>query len=199
MGRRPGFRSCLAVGLVCSALIGPAAGTPVPGPSTVLVDPATSRIGFDVWTRYGQRLEGVIPTFQGRVERLPDGQERFVVQLHMASATMVGHPRFTRWMRGPDFFDVAQYPLAVFESVPGPPLPVGAAADVDGWLTLRGQRLPLRLRVQPAGCARPGYDCAVTGRGEVSRLAYGMERWQLAVSDRVTFVLQVRLKGAESR
>ena len=166
------------------------------------VDPAASRIGFEVWTRYGQRLDGEIAAFQGQLEHREDGRKRFVVRLQMDSAHIPGHRRYTRWMRGQEFFDVAHHRLAEFESAPfvgstsGTP---GVPSLLDGWLTLRGVRHPVQLHIAPGECARAGYDCPVTARGEVSRAAYGMDRWQFAVSDRVTFVLHVRLSGAGAR
>ena len=169
------------------------------GDATIAVDTARSHIGFAIRTRYGQRLEGHFPRFAGQVDTLPDGRQRITVTLDAGSADIPGHPRYTRWMRGGDFFDAGAHPRIVFQSEPHSPHLGMTGGTVDGWLTLRGVRAPLRMQVSPAGCARPGYDCAVTGKGEVSRTAHGMERWQLAVGDRVTFVLKVRLLDAGSR
>ena len=164
---------------------------------SVPLDPVHSRIGFEIRTRYGQRLEGHFPRFEGRRETLADGRQRVVVQLDASHVEIPGHPRYTRLVRAAEFFDVATHPRIDFQSLPHSPDTARTGATVDGWLTLRGIRGPVRMQVAAAGCPRPGYDCAVTGKGEISRSAHGMDRWQLAVGDRVTFVLQVRLAGAD--
>ncbi|MCF5935062.1 polyisoprenoid-binding protein, partial [Xanthomonas perforans] len=43
---------------------------------------------------------------------------------------------------------------------------------------------------------RPGYDCDVFSRGTVLRGRYGMNAWQMALGDRVTFILRGRLQEA---
>lgn len=167
-----------------------------PAPSVLVIDPVNSQLGFEIRTRYGQRLEGRFPVFQGQVLVLPDGQHQVVLALDAAAAEVTGHPRYTRWLRGEDFFDAGQHRHISFRSEPYPATLGTAGGVVAGQLTLRGVPGQLEMVVEPAGCPLPGYDCAVSGRGTVSRSAYGMDGWQFAVSDRVTFVLHVRLTGA---
>ncbi|NEL42859.1 MAG: polyisoprenoid-binding protein, partial [Xanthomonas perforans] len=63
-------------------------------------------------------------------------------------------------------------------------------------LTIRGITHIETLHVAPAECARPGYDCDVISRGTVLRGRYGMNAWQMALGDRVTFILRGRLQEA---
>jgi len=202
---RPG-RCLLPVLLVCSpAWAAPPPPTPLPpvaalasaDSSRVLyMDPQRSRIGFEVRTRFGQRIEGLFPHFEGRVEVLSDGRHQVHLKMFTRSVEIPGKDRYTGWMRGPDFFDAGRYPSVEFDSLPYWPDTVGNGGDIQGRLTLRGVSHPETLRVEKAECSRPGYDCDVVSRGTVQRGRYGMDSWQLALSDRVTFVLRARLSEA---
>ena len=161
----------------------------------VPIDTENSVIGFEIRTRYGQRLTGRFPVFQGQVQTLEDGRETFSLTIDARFAEVNGYKRYTSWLRGEDFFDVQHHPWIHFRSQPQLPGIAHSGGEARGELTLRGVSGPIRMQVAPAQCGAPGYDCPVVGRGTVSRAAYGMDGWQLAVGDRVTFVLQIRLNG----
>jgi polyisoprenoid-binding protein YceI len=153
-----------------------------------------SQIGFEVRTRFGQRIEGVFPHFEAHrdpVRRPPPGAPEDVHR----SVEIPGKARYTGWMRGEEFFDAGRHPVVEFDSLPYWPETV-EGGDINGRLTLRGISHPEALQVEKAECARPGYDCDVVSRGTVQRGRYGMDSWQLALSDRVTFVLRARLSEA---
>ena len=77
------------------------------------------------------------------------------------------------------------------------PADIPEHVDLDVTALTIGHSLFVRdLKVEKAECARPGYDCDVVSRGTVQRGRYGMDSWQLALSDRVTFVLRARLSEA---
>ncbi len=175
---------------------------PVPAPvraagptQTVAIDTQRSLLGFEIRTRYGQRLTGRFPVFSGQVQTLADGRHQVSLVIDARSAEVSGPRRYTAWLRGAEFFDVQHHPQIL--SQPHPADTALAGGDVEGELTLRGIRGPIRMRVMPAQCDAPGYDCPVSGRGTVSRTVYGMDGWQLALGDRVTFVMQVRLSGVD--
>jgi polyisoprenoid-binding protein YceI len=178
---------------LCLLALSPMAWASTPPP--VGIDTQRSVIGFEIRTRYGQRLSGRFPVFNGQLLTLPDGQHQVVLDIDARHAQMEGPSRYTRWLLGEDFFDVARHPQIVFRSRPHPAgLPQHGGA-VGGELTLRGHTGPIQMHVDSAECGAPGYDCPVSGRGTVSRTAYGMDGWQLVVGDRVTFLLQIRLDG----
>ena len=166
------------------------------GPRVMFLDTQHSRIGFEVRTRFGQRIEGVFPRFEGRIEILSDGRHQVHLKMFTRSVVIPGKDRYTGWMRGEEFFDAGRHPVVEFDSLPYWPDTVADGGDIDGRLTLRGVSHPETLRVEKAECARPGYDCDVVSRGTVQRGRYGMDSWQLALSDRVTFVLRARLSEA---
>ncbi|WP_315389747.1 YceI family protein [uncultured Stenotrophomonas sp.] len=170
---------------------------PVQPPLQVLqVDAARSHFGFEIRTRLGQRIEGVFPRFEGRVDVLPDGRHQVHLRMFSRYVEIPGKERYTAWMRGEEFFDSARYPVVEFDSRPYWPDPVHQGGVIEGQLILRGVSHPEVLKVEPAVCPRAGYDCDVVSRGTVQRGRYGMDSWQLALSDRVTFVLRARLHEA---
>ncbi len=160
------------------------------------LDTQRSQIGFEVRTRFGQRIEGLFPHFEGRIEILSDGRHQVHLKMFTRSVEIPGKARYTGWMRGEEFFDAGRHPVVEFDSLPYWPETVEDGGDINGRLTLRGISHPETLKVEKAECARPGYDCDVVSRGTVQRGRYGMDSWQLALSDRVTFVLRARLSEA---
>lgn len=203
-----------AVRILLGCLLGLAAGSalsepPLPGappnplaaaaqlPRQVLqVDAARSHFGFEIRTRLGQRIEGVFPRFEGRVDVLQDGRHQVHLRMFSRYVEIPGKDRYTSWMRGEEFFDANRYPVVEFDSKPYWPDPVHQGGVIEGQLILRGVSHPEVLKVEPAACLRAGYDCDVVSRGTVQRGRYGMDSWQLALSDRVTFVLRARLLEA---
>ena len=160
-------------------------------------DQARSRIGFELQTRWGQRLEGVFPDFDGNVEVLPDGRHRVRMSLRTASVEIVGHPNYTSFSRGDGFFAAQRYPEIRFVSDPYPVSLLRAGGDLHGVLEIHGVRRRQLFVIAPApqDCARPAYDCDLQAAGSVRRGDYGIDAWQIAVRDRVRFMLRVRLGG----
>lgn len=190
--------------LLAALLAGPVVAAPAPRVPTLpavhatplRLDTARTAFGFEVRTRLGQRIVGVFPRFEGRIEVLSDGRHQVHLKMYTRSVEIPGKRRYTEWMRGEDFFDAGRYPVVEFDSLPYYPAAIKNGGDIHGRLVLRGISHPETLRVEPAECDRPGYDCDVVSRGTVLRGRYGMDNWQLALSDRVTFVLRARLSEA---
>jgi len=169
---------------------------PVASSHALAFDTSTSRFGFEIRTRLGQRIEGIFPRFEGNIEVLSDGRHQVHLRMFTRYVEIPGKARYTGWMRGEEFFDSARYPVVEFDSLPYWPEVVDKGGRIEGRLILRGVSHPETLRVEPPSCARAGYDCDVVSRGTVQRGRYGMDSWQLALSDRVTFVLRARLSEA---
>jgi polyisoprenoid-binding protein YceI len=158
-------------------------------------DHAHSRIGFELQTRWGQRLQGLFPDYDGNVEVLPDGRHRVRMALRTASVEIVGHPNYTNFSRGDGFFDAERYPEIRFVSDPYPVALLRSGGALHGELEMHGRRRRQAFTIAPApvDCVRPAYDCDLQVEGSVRRGDYGIDAWQLAVRDRVRFVLRVRL------
>lgn len=161
------------------------------------IDPVGTQLGFETRTRYGQRLTGRFPVFDGRLETLADGRQRLSLRLDAGKAYFPKNEIYNRMLLGDGFFAVAQFPDITFVTNAYSPSIATTGGQVEGQLTLRGITETVVLQVAPATCEHPGYHCPVIGRGEVSRVKHGMDGWQWAVSDRVVFVFQVRLLGVD--
>jgi len=94
------------------------------------------------------------------------------------------------------FFDTVRHPWMEFVSDPYLPDTLAHGGQLHGRLTLRGTTRPERLDVAPAQCARPGLDCAMEVHGDIQRGRYGMDDWQVMLSERVRFTMQVWLSEA---
>ncbi len=180
--------------LMVWALAGEAFAKPPPVPPQI--DTARSHFGFEIRTRFGQKIEGNFPRFEALSTQLPDGRHQVRLRMYAQYVEIPNKPRYTTWMRGEDFFDVARYPLIEFQSDPYAPEVITQGGAVEGWLTIRGISRRETLRLAEPECARPGYDCDLVSRGTVLRGRYGMDSWQMALGDRVTFILRTRLTGA---
>ncbi len=161
--------------------------------SAEALDPALSRLGFELSTRWGSKLEGVFPRYEGEVKHLADGRQQVHLRMFTRYVEIEGHPRYTEWTRGVRFFESDRYPVVAFVSRPYSEELLRQGGPLLGELTIRGITRPETLTVAPSTCARPARDCDVVATGAVRRSDYDMNNWKMAVNDRVVFVLRARL------
>ena len=158
-------------------------------------DPASSRVGFVLSTRWGQALEGRFPTLQGRVDDLGNDQHRVRLVLLTGDVEIIGHPGYTRFTRGRNFFDAARWPQVEFLSDAYGPALLRNGGKLGGVLRMRGEQHRQVFDVLPAACEAPGRACDVVATGVVDRGDYGMGRWSVALDDSVRFTLRMRLRA----
>ncbi|MEG3790906.1 YceI family protein [Lysobacter sp. CCNWLW3] len=196
--RAQAARTLAAIGfLFCALVCAPlAAQTPAPAsaPASSGFDPFYTRFGFELRTRWGQKVEGAFPSYEGEVTVLPDGRHQVRIALATGAVQVGDSTRYTELARGRRFFDSARYPRIEFLSEPHPAELVRAGGKLRGRLTLHGVSRMETFVLAPSTCMRPGKDCDVLAYGSVSRDDYGLDGWQLALSDRVRFTLRVRLQ-----
>ncbi|HZX81486.1 MAG TPA: YceI family protein [Lysobacter sp.] len=156
------------------------------------LDPARSRIEFDVHTRIGSVVRGRFPVFDGHVDTLPDGRRQVRLRLSTRDLEVGESTRYTRLARGPQLFDAERHPAIEFVSEPYAPALVREGGTLQGRLRMRGIERGERFELAPAACERPGHDCAILATGRVSRDDYGLDGWRWALADRVRFHLNVR-------
>ena len=161
------------------------------------IDP-DSRVEFTLHTRWGQTLRGRFPGVSGGIERDADGRRRVRIVLDAATVDIAGSPRYTRFARGPSFFDVARHPTVEFVSDPYPEGLLHEGGDLAGELFLHGVRRHERFVIAPSRCDRPGLDCDIVAFGTIQRSAYGVDGWKLALREPVRFALRVRTRGNAS-
>lgn len=155
-------------------------------------DPVHTAFEFHLRTRWGQRVDGRFPRYDGGVEYLPDGRRRVRIVLETGAVEVGDSPRYTELARGPRFFDAAQYPQLTFVSEPFLPALLERGGALAGTLTLHGVSRTEVFEVDPATCARPGIDCDVVARGSVQRDDYGLDGLRVLLGNRVHFRLHVR-------
>ena len=155
-------------------------------------DPAHTRIGFTLKTRWGQVLKGRFPRYEGRIEVLADGRYRARLRLDARAVEIENHPKYTGLVRGDGFFEAERFPEAEFVSDAYGGELLRAGGKLGGELRIRDVRRRETFRVEPAVCERPALDCDVVASGVVRRSDYGVDRWMFAVSDVVRFQLRLR-------
>ena len=192
-----GSRLLPGLALLAATLVAPAGAAAAQGgaPQTLPFDTTHSRVAFHLRTRWGQRLQGEFPAYAGEVRIGADGRREVWVRLDSARMEIDGHPRYTRWARGPEFFDVARFPGIEFRSETYDDALLRDGGPLHGTLTMRGVSRPVRFEVAPATCDQPGIGCDVVAGGVVDRTDFGMDGWRVAVGDAVRFELRVRTKG----
>jgi polyisoprenoid-binding protein YceI len=155
-----------------------------------------TRFGFELRTRWGQRVEGLFPQYEGEVTTLPDGRHRVRIVLRTDSVVVADSERYTALARGPSFFDSARYPYIEFVSEPHTDELVRNGGRLRGRLSIHGTSRVESFYLAAPVCEQPGRDCDVVGSGSISRDDYGLDGWQFALMDRVRFSLRVRLLEA---
>lgn len=173
-----------------------AAPAPAAAPAAATLqafDTRYTRFGFELRTRWGQRVVGVFPQYEGDVTKLPDGRHLVRIVLRTGAVVVGESERYTQMARGPGFFDAERYPLIEFESDPHPELLIHSGGRMRGRLTMHGVSRIESFELAPATCHRPGKDCEVVASGSISRADYGLDGWQLALTDRVRFTMRVRV------
>lgn len=187
-------RTLAAIGFLFCALVCAPLAAQAPAPMASGFDPFYTRFGFELRTRWGQRVEGSFPSYEGEVTVLPDGRHQVRIALATGAVVVGDSTRYTELARGRRFFDSARYPRIEFLSEPHAADFVREGGKLRGRLTLHGVSRMETFVLAPTTCLRPGKDCDVIAHGSVSRDDYGLDGWQLALSDRVRFTLRVRLQ-----
>ncbi|RZK98902.1 MAG: polyisoprenoid-binding protein, partial [Rubrivivax sp.] len=140
-------------------------------------DPS-SRFGFELRTRWGTKLEGVFPRYEGEVKHLQDGRHQVVLRMFTQSVEIVDHPRYTDWTRSEKFFEADRYPVVTFISKPYDAELLKHGGPLAGDLSIRGITRPKTLAVAPSACARPahragGHHVAVVRRAGTGGRGHG--------------------------
>ena len=164
---------------------------------TWAIDPAHSSIEFSVRHLMVSKVRGRFETFSGTITVAPDGTPSVSAQIDVASLD-TGNEQRDGHVKSPDFFDVANHPVATFTSTSVQPN--GENYILGGNLTIKGVTRPVNLNLEFNGVS-PGQ-----GYGEVSgyeasvvlnRKDFGidldlpMETGGAVVGDKVTITLNI--------
>lgn len=169
------------------------AGARQPGARVIGFDPAHTAFGFELRTRWGQRVQGQFPVYEGAVLVLPGGRRQVRIRLDSGAMAVAGSARYTAMARGEAFFDAQRYPDIEFVSDPHDDVLAREGGQLHGHLRMHGVTRPETFMVAPASCTRAGEDCDAVASGSVTRSDYGIDGMRLVLGDRVRFTLHVRL------
>ena len=133
-------------------------------------------------TRWGQELVGRFHDTAGEVVALADGKRQVVLSLATSTVEIVDHSRYTRFARGPRFFDAERFPQVVFVSEPYSAELLTTGGEMYGKLRMHGIERRERFVVAPAQCPRPGRDCPIFAKGVVMRANYDLDTWRMQLT-----------------
>lgn len=188
---RPARWLCL---LLAACLAAPVFAQGAAAPAYRAFDPAHTRFAFELRTRWGQRISGQFPAYDGELVSLPDGRYQVHIRLRTDAVEVAGSERYTALARGPGFFDAQRHPWIEFLSEPHYLELAQSGGRLRGRLSMHGASRIETFALLPSACARPGRDCDVVAQGRVSRDDYGLDGWKLLLGDTVRFTMRVRLQ-----
>jgi polyisoprenoid-binding protein YceI len=169
-----------------------ASGSVIAAPAHYTLDPNHTQVHFS-WSHFGfSHPAGRFDRFTGDFNFDPVDPTRSTVTVTIPVDSMdTGVAKLDEHLKGPEFFDAARYPDAVFKS-----RRVERSGDhalkVTGDLTLHGVTKPVVLDVtinkvgtHPMGGAAAGFDATTT----ISRSAFGIDNYVPNVSDAIAITI----------
>lgn len=164
------------------------------GESREAVDPAASRASFEVSLRVTGPVPGRFRHIEGELLEDDRGRWRVQVRVDAEGLELDGPEWMLRSTRSRSFLDVENHPEIRFRSAPFTRELLATGGALRGRLDLRGESRGVAFTLLPAACDRPGRDCDIVVRGEISRRAFGMTSQRVWVKDEVGFDFRVRLR-----
>jgi len=205
-GPGPHLLVCLALPLAlgaCGHLVPraqPAAAAELPAGS-YRIDPEHAALLFKIDHLGFSQLVGRFDRFDATLDFDPEQPEaaRLTVLVEVGSLDL-NLPQFEQDLRGPDWFDVAQFPQARFVSraiaITG-----DNAGRITGDLTLHGVTRPVILEVTLNGAGDSlitgRYSLGFAARGSLKRSAFGLGAYAPAVGDEVVLEIHAEFQRFE--
>jgi polyisoprenoid-binding protein YceI len=166
-------------------------------PGSYDVDPAHTKVGFEVPHLVISTVEGHFNKFSGKAE-LADKFEKSKFNVNVETASVdTGVSKRDEHLKSPDFFDVAKFPSMVFVSteVKGKP----ASFKLTGDLTIHGVTKKVTFDAKYLGAVNDGMGnekTAFTAKTKISRKDFGLKWGGMmeagpVVGDEVTLDLRV--------
>jgi polyisoprenoid-binding protein YceI len=136
------------------------------------------------------------PAMRGSIRMTPDRLESVALDVELdARAMTAGSKRDTDYLKGKDFFDVANHPLVRFTG--SRMVMTGeTSARIEGQVTARGVTRPAVLAVtfrDPPARATGREPVQLTATTTINRRDFGMTAYSLVIGKRVTITIKARL------
>ena len=157
------------------------------------IDPGHTNVMFSVSHLGFSNLVGRFNKMEGDISLNPKGNSKVTVNIKTASVDS-NHDKRDTHLRGPDFFNVKQYPVMKFVSDKVSYNAKGEPVEVSGKLSLHGKTKSVTLAVTPIGAGkdpwggyRIGYDATTT----IKRSDFGMNYMQGGIGDDIQITLNI--------
>ncbi|RMH05583.1 MAG: hypothetical protein D6702_00035 [Planctomycetota bacterium] len=169
----------------------PAAGPPTAAPVTFRIDPVHSWILFRTRHLGIGTAWGSFRSFSGDFRLDPDDPAAASVRIEIeAESVTTGNARRDDHLRGPDFFNVREFPTIRFRSTA-----VEGGPDeflVRGQLELLGRKKEIEVAMHKVGEGKDpwgGYRAGFDGEFRLNRTDFGMDFMKEGLGPEVTVVL----------
>ena len=179
--------------LLFSSLLPATARAEVAQPGTYQIDPGHTSAQFQISHLGFSHLVGRFNQLQGTIVLDPKGKSSVEVTIQ-ANSIDTNHKKRDDHLRGPDFFNVKQFPVLKFVSDKVTFNDKGEPTEITGKLSLHGKTNPVKLTVKAVGAGkdpwggyRAGYDASTT----IKRADYGMNYMPKGLGSDVKIILNV--------
>lgn len=136
------------------------------------------------------------PTMRGSIRMAPDRLENASLDVELDARSMTaGSKRDTDYLKGKDFFDVANHPVVRFTGNRMAMLSE-TSARVEGHVTARGVTRPAVLAVtfrDPPARASGREPVQLTATTTINRRDFGMTAYSMVIGKKVTITIKARL------
>lgn len=160
------------------------------------IDSLNSQARMSISLRIPLHPEGKFKTISGELTQLPEQKMSVRLQLDVQDLQMNGPNWVQKSTVSKQFLDSQNYPRIDFQSAPFSNQLLISGGEIKGQLTIKGQTQPVVFVLASSTCHRPGFSCAVMGKGTVNRYDFSMTAYRWTVRDEVQFSFQ--LKFAEN-
>lgn len=178
--------------MAVAALLALASTAASAAPEVWPMDSAHSSARFSVRTLWFTHERGSFDGVHGELRR--SEADRDIVDAWIDSDSLaMDQGRALEEARGPDFFDVAQYPRIHFESYAFADTMLRDGGTLAGVLDLHGRRRWVQFTLQPSTCPAQPVACPIRVHGTLSRSAFGMRAHRGLLSDKVVLDFDILL------
>ena len=157
--------------------------------STYTLDKAHSSIRFSISHFYVSTTQGQFNDFDGKLTLSP---EQGAVTIHIAPGSIqTDSAARDEHLRTADFFDVAKFPAALFDSSSAIPA-TGKSGKLTGSFTLHGVTKPVTLNVTLRSPDMSGATLEFAATGKVKRSDFGITSYPGVIGDDVALTIDAR-------
>ena len=161
------------------------------------IDAINSKAQVGLSLRLPIHPEGKFKSISGEVKTLTNQDLSVHLVLDVGELQMNGPAWVQKSTVSEPFLDSAHYPQIEFQSQPFSSQYLITGGEIKGMLTLKGRTREIIFVVSPTTCHRPGFSCAIMGKGQINRHDFGMTANRWTVRDQVRFSFQLKFKANE--